>query len=135
MVRFLNTSWTGARFCLKRSIWKTRLRVLAGTCGKSRKSAKTICFLVSNVLLGYPTFGLAAFPCKRERVDREIVAIVTPKGGRIRSRPTPGTLRNEPPWRSQAPNLTNLRGSKDSLKLILRLRFRFRFRQILRLRI
>ena len=62
MVHFLNTSWTGARFCLKRSIFKTRFWFLPHTCDKSRKNAKTIVFIAPNASKGYPQIGMSRFP-------------------------------------------------------------------------
>ena len=69
MGHFLNTSWTGARFWLKRSISKTQFQILAETCDKSRKNAKTIVFIASNGLLGYPKIRNTTFPQEREGVD------------------------------------------------------------------
>ena len=71
----LNTAWTGRIFCLNNNICFCDNCFRLGRVAKVENSANTICFLVSNVLLGYPKIGMATFTLKREGVDAKMLTI------------------------------------------------------------
>ena len=118
MVYFLNTAWTGRRICLNNSIFVFAKSVFAWDVWQKSKKCKNHLISCLKRTFGVPQNRRQSEAAEWAITDAKMGIFVTPKGGRTRRRPTPTTLPNEPSYSSRAPNLTNLRGSKDSLKLL-----------------